>query len=101
MCVCVCVCVYAQNGRAVLPDMNITDSSEAVLLGRKPPFRLVARANWQALTGGSGRLGPTNVCVRHAVSEGFVVATRRTRTAGKVCDTHVHTHKHTHTHTCL
>jgi Calmodulin binding protein-like len=66
------VVVSLVKGTAVLPELQITDSSEALLSGRKPPFRLVVRAG-----GGAGR-------IRHAVSEGFVVATRRTRTAGKV-----------------
>ena len=42
----------------------MTDSSEAILSGRKPPFRLLVRA-----VATDGR--PINV--RHAVSEGFVV----------------------------
>jgi len=66
----------------------VTDSSEALLSGRKPPFRLLA---W--VIDKQNR----NLSIRHAVSEGrsssclphktwhpgFVVATRRTRTAGK------------------
>ena len=27
-----------------LPDMHVSDSSEAILSGRKPPFRLLVRA---------------------------------------------------------
>lgn len=46
-----------------------------MLSGRKPPFRLLVKAV-------SSRGQP--ISIRHAVSEGFVVATRRTRTAGKV-----------------
>lgn len=46
-----------------------------MLSGRKPPFRLLVKA---AHTRGGA------IRIRHAVSEGFVVATRRTRTAGKV-----------------
>jgi hypothetical protein len=46
-----------------------------MLSGRKPPFRLLVRAV---------HLRGQPINVRHAVSEGFVVATRRTRTAGKV-----------------
>jgi hypothetical protein len=56
--------------------MHVSDSSEAILSGRKPPFRLLVRA-----------LLPVDrpqLQIRHAISEGFVVATRRTRTAGKV-----------------
>jgi len=54
----------------------VSDSSEAILSGRKPPFRLLVRA---LLPNGRAKLR-----IRHAISEGFVVATRRTRTAGKV-----------------
>ena len=53
----------------------LADSSEAMLSGRKPPFRLLVKAV---------HLRGAHINVRHAVSEGFVVATRRTRTAGKV-----------------
>lgn len=70
------VVVPLTKGIAVLPDVHVSDSSEALLSGRKPPFRLLARA---VAAGGSPALN-----VRSAVSEGFVVATRRTRTAGKV-----------------
>ena len=64
------------KGVAVLPEVFVSDSSEALLSGRKPPFRLLARA----ITGNNPNLPQ----IRSAVSEGFVVATRRTRTAGKV-----------------
>ncbi|KAL4859186.1 putative aldo-keto reductase 2 [Chlorella vulgaris] len=63
------------KGAAVLPDLHVSDSSEAMLSGRKPPFRLLVKAV---------HLRGQAISVRHAVSEGFVVATRRTRTAGKV-----------------
>ncbi|KAK9840330.1 hypothetical protein WJX74_007747, partial [Apatococcus lobatus] len=69
------VTVGLSRGMALLPDLHVTDSSEAMLSGRKPPFRLLVRA----VHADGHRLN-----VRHAVSEGFVVATRRTRTAGKV-----------------
>ncbi|KAL3159748.1 PSII 6.1 kDa protein [Trebouxia sp. C0009 RCD-2024] len=69
------VVVALQRGMAALPDLHVSDSSEAMLSGRKPPFRLLVRAAHR-----DGR----KVNIRHAVSEGFVVATRRTRTAGKV-----------------
>lgn len=49
---------------AQLPDLHVTDSSEAMLSGRKPPFRLLVRA-----VASDGR----KVNIRHAVSEGFVV----------------------------
>ena len=70
------VVVPLVKGTAVLPDEHVSDSSEALLSGRKPPFRLLARA----VTAN----GAPASNVRSAVSEGFVVATRRTRTAGKV-----------------
>ncbi len=49
---------------AQLPDLHVSDSSEAMLSGRKPPFRLLVRA-----VATDGR----KVNIRHAVSEGFVV----------------------------
>jgi hypothetical protein len=69
-----CTCLL-QDGRLVLPDVTVTDSSEALLSGRKPPFRLVARAKHP-----DGR----RLRMRHAVSEPFVVATRRVRASHKV-----------------
>lgn len=71
------VVVPLVKGVAILPDLHVSDSSEALLSGRKPPFRLLARA---ARAAGA----PAQMTIRSAVSEGFVVATRRTRTAGKV-----------------
>ena len=49
---------------AQLPELHVSDSSEAMLSGRKPPFRLLVRA-----VASDGR----KVNIRHAVSEGFVV----------------------------
>ena len=49
---------------AQLPDLHVSDSSEAMLSGRKPPFRLLVRAVHT-----EGR----RLAIRHAVSEGFVV----------------------------
>ncbi len=49
---------------AQLPDLHVSDSSEAMLSGRKPPFRLLVRA-----VASDGR----KVNIRHAVSEGYVV----------------------------
>lgn len=69
------VIVKSQRGVAHLPELYVSDSSEAMLSGRKPPLRLLVQA---AHDQGSC------ISLRHAVSEGFVVATRRTRTAGKV-----------------
>ena len=56
--------VFLQRGMAQLPDLHVSDSSEAMLSGRKPPFRLLVRA-----VATDGR----KVNIRHAVSEGFVV----------------------------
>lgn len=69
------VLITLQGGRLVLPDLYLTDSSEALLSGRKPPFRLVVRARHA-----DGR----RLAVKHAVSEPFVVATRRVRASHKV-----------------
>nr|BAV58266.1 hypothetical protein [Ulva partita]BAV58267.1 hypothetical protein [Ulva partita]BAV58270.1 hypothetical protein [Ulva partita] len=55
------------GSRAVLPDLRVTDSSEAMLSGRKPPLRLMMRAVYK------DSLLPVPH-VRHAISEGFVVA---------------------------
>ena len=62
-----------QRGVALLPDLHVSDSSEAMLSGRKPPFRLLVRA---AATDGRA------VNIRHAVSEGFVVRQPAHRTCG-------------------
>jgi Calmodulin binding protein-like len=84
------VIVPLVKGMAVLPDVHVTDSSEALLSGRKPPFRLLARAIKTSgnTPGGSSKSSQAPAAampnIRSAVSEGFVVATRRTRTAGKV-----------------
>lgn len=54
-----------QEGRAVLQELHVSDSSEAILSGRKPPFRLLVRV-----------IQPPGMRlkIRHAVSEGFVVS---------------------------
>lgn len=81
------VIVSLSKGVAALPDLHISDSSEALLSGRKPPFRLLARIIPSPnSTGPESNPEARNVVprVRCAISEGFVVATRRTRTAGKV-----------------
>lgn len=57
------------SSRAVLPDLRVTDSSEAMLSGRKPPLRLMMRAVYK------DTLQPV-LHIRHAISEGFVVAVR-------------------------
>ena len=78
------VVVPLTGGIASLPDLHVTDSSEALLSGRKPPFRLLVRAVRNAAAETDGAVVMTNVpAIDSAVSEGFVVATRRTRTAGK------------------
>lgn len=59
------MCTCLQRGMAQLPDLHVSDSSEAMLSGRKPPFRLLVRA-----VATDGR----KVNIRHAVSEGFVVS---------------------------
>ncbi len=57
-----------QRGMAQLPELTVSDSSEAMLSGRKPPFRLLVRAVHD-----EGR----RLSIRHAVSEGFVVRVLR------------------------
>jgi hypothetical protein len=71
------VCLGAKPGAASpptpqlpTPRRQITDSSEVVVKGRKPPFRLLVRAK---------RRGGGALSVLPAVSEGFVVATRRVK----------------------
>ncbi|KAH7619140.1 hypothetical protein Ndes2526B_g06092 [Nannochloris sp. 'desiccata'] len=83
------VIVPLVKGMAVLPDVHVTDSSEALLSGRKPPFRLLARSfvansNGKTASSKTAATAAAMPTIRSAVSEGFVVATRRTRTAGKV-----------------
>lgn len=54
------------HGQALLPDLKITDSSEALLTGRAPPFRLSVRA--------VHRSGEQFEGVAFALSEPFVVS---------------------------
>lgn len=61
--------VPLSSSRAVLPDLRVTDSSEAMLSGRKPPLRLMMRAVYKDTS-----LPVPHI--RHAISEGFVVAVR-------------------------
>lgn len=56
--------------------LQVTESSEALLAGRRPPFRLIA---WM-----SDSYGLLSGDVRYGVSNEFVVATRRVRQANKV-----------------
>ena len=58
-------CILLQRGMAALPELHVSDSSEAMLSGRKPPFRLLVQAVHR-----KGR----KLNIRHAVSEGFVVS---------------------------
>jgi hypothetical protein len=69
------------SGQAMLPDLKVTDSSEALLTGRAPPFRLLARV---VQRGGIPLPGITPV-----LSEPFVVATARVRGAAKAEIPHV------------
>lgn len=64
------------EGTTVLPDLQITDSSEAMLSGRKPPLRLYVEASFDKDVERLYKIRP-------AISEAFVVATRRTKTSGK------------------
>lgn len=57
---------------------SIVGSSIALLTGQKPPFRLLARA----VRGSTGERLPH---IKPAVSDAFVVATQRVKTAQKVC----------------
>ena len=70
-----------QRGMAALPDLHVSDSSEAMLSGRKPPFRLLVRAAHR-----DGR----KVNIRHAVSEGFVVSPLSCPTSLASCVRHCH-----------
>lgn len=69
------------SGQAMLPDLKVTDSSEALLTGRAPPFRLLARV---VQRGGIPLPG-----IAPVLSEPFVVATARVRGAAKVEIPHV------------
>lgn len=58
---------------AVLPELQITDSSEALLTGRKPPFRLLVTAV------AADDTGSTLPAFAYGVSEDFVVSLGRSR----------------------
>ena len=70
------------RGSAVLPDLAVTGSSEAILQGQKPPFVLLVRA-LPAATAGAGELGEGSAggpaaatgdgSIPPTVSDGFVV----------------------------
>jgi hypothetical protein len=68
-------------GQAMLPDLKVTDSSEALLTGRAPPFRLLARV---VQRGGLPFPG-----VAPVLSEPFVVATARVKGAAKAEIPHI------------
>ncbi len=52
----------------MLPELQITDSSEALLTGRKPPFRLLVTAV------AADDTGSTLPAFAYGVSEDFVVS---------------------------
>jgi hypothetical protein len=68
-------------GQAMLPDLKVTDSSEALLTGRAPPFRLLARL---VQRGGLPFPG-----IAPVLSEPFVVATARVKGAAKAEIPHI------------
>lgn len=69
-----------QGGVAYLPDLSVTGSSEAILQGQKPPFRLMARAV-------SAVDGSHAAHIRPAISEAFVVGARTNQSAEKLVRT--------------
>ncbi|KAK9817517.1 hypothetical protein WJX74_004575 [Apatococcus lobatus] len=79
------VVVQMSRGQAHLPDLTVTGSSEAILSGQKPPFRLLVRAI-------RSQDGTRVSHIRFAVSEAFVVATPRVRTAVKAEIPHIEDH---------
>lgn len=69
--------INLEAGRGVVPDVYVSDSSEALLgSGRKPYFRLVAQC--------SGRDSCEETRIIHGASDTFVVVTRRSRSDAKV-----------------
>ena len=56
---------------------SIVGSSIALLSGQKPPFRLLVRVNCTAGGGAAPKIRP-------AISDDFIVATQRVKTAQKV-----------------
>ncbi|CAD7695266.1 unnamed protein product [Ostreobium quekettii] len=72
------VLIALQGGRATLPEIIVTQSSEALLSGRRPPFRLVATLSKESVSISPQQTVP-------AVSLGFVVASGRSRLAQKKC----------------
>ena len=103
------VMVRLTHGRAVMPDLEATDSSEALLKGRRPPFRLLVwpasvasgvqsssassedpagslSATLEGRSAGAAAAAAMKPFpdVLYAVSDEFVVATRRVKQANKV-----------------
>ena len=70
------ITMHLTEGSSNLPDVTWTDSSEALLSGRKPPLRLYAFA---VISDGLD----TKYDIVPAVSEPFCVATRRAKTSEK------------------
>jgi hypothetical protein len=66
-----------QRGHAPLSDLQCTTSSEALLAGKAPTFRLLVWA--------IDRAGNHLPSITYVVSESFVVATKRVKHAIKVC----------------
>ncbi|GIM13333.1 hypothetical protein Vretimale_16466, partial [Volvox reticuliferus] len=71
------ILIKPERGVATLPELTVTDSSEALLTGRKPPFRLLVSA---VSVEDTALMMPA---YGYAVSEDFVVATRRVKQANK------------------
>lgn len=69
------LCVSLQNGQAPLSDLQCTTSSEALLCGKAPTFRLLVWA--------IDRSGTHLPHITYVVSESFVVATKRVKHAIK------------------
>jgi hypothetical protein len=72
-----------RNSEAILSDLRITGSSEAILQGQRPQFAFLIRVRKHGSDSGS---------LPRLVSEGFVVATPRVRTAAKKVIPHVRDH---------
>lgn len=69
------------SAAALLPALTVTDSSEALLSGRKATFRLVAKVTFPessaAAAPGEGTGSAGGIRVMPGISPAFVVATRR------------------------
>ncbi|KAK9841626.1 hypothetical protein WJX74_008974 [Apatococcus lobatus] len=78
------VAIPLNNGKADL-HMSVIGSSIALLSGQKPPFRLLVRAVRSSSHQKANH-------IRHAVSDAFVVATQRVKTAQKAEIPHIDEH---------